>query len=138
MTIKDDVLKAREIARSKELNPPVEITKEMRKEITDILTTFSRNGKHSWLIHVPLTEENTTNPFFSVKQVRLASWWRTAKYESSYRKGSLKRLIHLLDKEGVGAHVYEMGDSFALLSLEVKISPEPYVYVRNEEIEGRL
>ena len=140
MTIRDEVIRAAQLERTKELSPPVIITPEMRKEITNILIS-SKRDRSLWWIVVPLTEENTTNPFFSVKQVRPASWWRKAKYKGTYRKGSLKRLIRLLNKEGVGAYVTELGENGACLSIELNKADYPYVYAKDkrlEDIENRL
>ena len=139
MTIKDEILKKMVDERSRELNPLVEITKDMRKEIVNILTD-SKKGKRFLIVSVSTTREDLNNPYWTVKEVRKKTWYRKAKFECNYRKGSLRRLLYLLHGEGIGAHVEIFTEGCVFISISLK-STGPYVYAMNQnhkEIEESL
>lgn len=75
------------------------------------------------------------NPFWIVKQVKPATWYRKKPvFEITYRKGSLRKLLDLLDKEGIGSHVEEIGLStgVAIIEVSLKMDLKPYSYVMSD------
>jgi len=136
MTIRDEVRKRLREAELTEITPRVEITESMRKEIVDILVT-NQNKQHKYItVSVyPITTEVLDNPFWIVKQTKPATWYRKKPvFEITYRKGSLRKLLNLLDKEGVGSHVEELGlnTGSAVIAISLKRDLKPYSYVMSE------